>query len=449
MRSIFTIIILLIVSINSLLSEDFSEKYKDVAKKIYEHAHRDSAAWDRLAYMLDNFGHRISGSENLEKTIEWILEEMEKDGLENVAWDDVEVPVWERNDAFCELTSPWNMKIPVLALGGSIRTPRRGIKSELVVVRDLDHLKELGDAVKDKVVLFNRPFTNYGETVQYRLWGAVWAAQQGAAASLIRSVSPNRNQHAHTGTSYYVDSVDKIPHAAISLESADILQRLVDQGETPEIYLYMDCESRKPKMSKNAMCEFTGSEKPDEIIAVGGHIDAWDVGQGAHDDGGPCIAAWEAVKLLKELNLRPKRTIRCVMWTNEENGLAGGKKYAELHQNENHWLMYEVDSGVWPPQKLGYTGDEGLYEQMKTAETLFRQYFEKDFSVSPGGGGADISPMMKLGIPGMSLSGNSGGEYWTHHHSMTDTIDKIDKKVMNDFIAAIALSLYIYADMEK
>lgn len=442
-----TIIILLLIITSNLFSQDFSKKYEEVAKKIYQHAHKDSSSWERLSNMLDKFGHRLSGSANLEKTLDWILEEMKKDGLENVQADPVTVPHWVRNDAFCTMMSPWKMEIPVLALGGSIPTPKRGIESEVIVVRDLDHLRELGDSVENKIVLFNRPFTNYGETVQYRLYGADWASQQGAAASLIRSVTPYFDQNPHTGTMIYSDTITKIPHGAISLETADILQRLSDNGITPKLYFYMNCESLRPAQSRNVMCEITGSEKPNEIIAAGGHIDAWDVGQGAHDDGGPCVAAWEAVKLLKELDLRPKRTIRCVLWTNEENGLAGGKNYAEVRSKENHWLMFEVDSGVWPPQYLGYTGDEDLYEQFKSSEKLFREYWGEDFEIGPGGGGADISPMMKLGVPGMSLRGDSKGEYWKHHHSMTDTIDKIDKKDMNDFVAAIALALYIYADM--
>jgi carboxypeptidase Q len=440
--------LLLLLIPNIIFSSETKDKYAEIANKIYSHATKDSSAWDKLAFMLDNFGHRLSGSENLERTLDWILSEMKSEGLANVGQDPVKVPHWVRNDAILRMTYPWEMDIPVLALGGTIPTPKSGISSELIVVRDKDHLDELGEKVRGKIVLFNRKFDSYGKTVQYRLHGAKWASERGAIASVIRSVSPYYNAHPHTGVMYYSDTIKKIPHAAIPLEHSDIFARLDSGGVIPKVFFYMNPQTLPDADSRNVMGEIVGSELPNEIIAAGGHIDAWDVGQGAHDDGGPCLAVWEAVKLLKDLGLTPRRTIRAVMWTNEENGTAGGNDYAVTHGKEKHHLMFEFDSGVFKPIRLGYTGLDEHFAELKSHEKLFKKLFHPDFEISPGGGGVDIGPMMKAhNVPGMSISGDSGGEYWRYHHSHTDTIDKIDPKDLNENIAAIALALYIYADL--
>lgn len=442
--------IILIFSLLSYLSfsQDFnSEKYKEIAKKIYNHANKDSVSWERLAYLCDNFGHRISGSDDLENSINWIYDEMAKDGFQNVKKEPVMVPTWIRGTAICTMTSPWEYNIPILALGSSIATPSDGIEAEVIIVKDFDDLEKQGSKAKGKIVLYNRAFTNYGETVQYRLHGAVKAAEQGAVASLIRSVTPHYDGQAHTGTSYYKDEVKKIPHAAISLEAVDIIQRLVDEGKSVKIKLNITSKYEPESLSHNVMCELVGSQYPNDIVAAGGHIDSWDVGQGAHDDAGPCVAVWEAVKLLKELNLVPKRTIRVVMWTNEENGLRGGTNYAEVHKDEPHHGLLEFDSGVFKPVGVGYSGNEKYFEKFKESEHLFK-IINDVFEIKQGGGGADIGPMMKLGYTGMGLNVDSQNEYWRYHHSPNDTVDKVDKKVLNDCIAATALALFIYADLD-
>lgn len=437
----------LILSLSTFSQDYNSPRYKEIAEKIYKYAHKDSTAWDRMAYLCDNYGHRISGSDDLEKAIGWIYQEMQKDGFENVKKEPVMVPTWLRGKGECIMTSPWEYTIPVLALGSSVSTPKDGIEAEVLIVKDFDDLEKKGKKVKGKIVLYNREFTNYGETVQYRLHGAVKAAEQGAVASLIRSVTPHYDGHAHTGTSYYKDDVKKIPHAAISLEAVDIIQRLIDQGKKVTINLKLSSKYIEESLSHNVMCELVGSQMPKDIVAAGGHIDSWDVGQGAHDDAGPCVAVWEAVKLLKELNLVPKRTIRVVMWTNEENGLRGGTDYAEKHKDEPHHGLLENDSGVFKPVAIGYSGNEKYFEKFKESESLFK-IINNEFEIKQGGGGADIGPMMKLGFTGMGLQVDSQNEYWRYHHSANDTIDKVDKKVLNDCVAALALALYIYADLD-
>jgi len=440
-------IILLTVLIAISINASAKTKYDEIAKKIYNQAHKDSTAWDRLAYICDNFGHRISGSEHLEKAIAHIEQEMKKDGLQNVVKEPVMVPNWIRGEGECRMTVPWDYKIPILALGASISTPINGLNAEVLVVKDFDDLEAKGALAKGKIVLYNRAFTTYGETVQYRLHGASKAAKHGAVASLIRSVTPFYDANPHTGISYYEDGVAKIPHAAISLEAVDIIQRLTDQGKKINIYVKLTSHYEKDMLSHNVMGELVGKELPKEIVAAGGHIDSWDVGQGAHDDAGPCVAVWEAVKLLKDLNLVPKRTIRVVLWTNEESGLQGGTQYAEKHKDEPHHGLLEFDSGVFNPVAVGYSGNEDYFEAFKKYEPVF-SIINPQFKIKQGGGGADIGPMMKLGYTGMGLEVDSEQEYWRYHHSANDTVDKVDKKKLNDCIAATAIALYIYADLD-
>lgn len=441
-------ILYIAISSSILLSQDFSNpKYQEIAKKIYDYAHKDSSAWDKLAYMCDTYGNRISGSENLEKAIDWIHSEMQKDGFENVKKEPVMVPKWVRGHEECTMTAPWVYNIPMLSIGQSVPTAKNGIEAELIIVKDFDELDKLGKKVKGKIVLFNRPFTNYGETVQYRFNGASRAAEYGAVAMLLRSVTPHYDANAHTGTSFYKENIKKIPQAAISLEATDLLQRLINKGEKVTIQLKIDTKHFPESQSHNVMCELKGTTLPNEIVAAGGHIDSWDVGQGAHDDGGPCIAVWQAVKLLKELNLVPKRTLRVVLWTNEENGLKGGTDYADKHKNEPHHGLLEFDSGVFKPAGIGYSGNEKYFAKFKESEHLFK-IINDEFYIKQGGGGADIGPMMNLGFTGMGFNVNSNNEYWRYHHSHNDTVDKVDKKVLNDCIAALALSLYIYADLD-
>ena len=332
----------------------------------------DTAGFERLTEMCDTFGPRFSGSENLEKSIDWILEEMKADGLENVHGEDVMVPKWVRGREYAQMTAPWSKNLAILGLGGSVGTESRELKGEVLVVNSFDDLKARANDAKGKIILYNVPFTTYGKTVQYRYRGASEAAKVGAIASLVRSVGPYSMNTPHTGTSAYEEGVKKIPHAAITLEDAAMMGRMSALGLKIKVKLYMEGRSFGDVPSQNVMGEIKGSEYPDEVIVLGGHIDSWDVGQGAHDDGGGCVAAWHAVKLIKDLGLKPKRTIRAVMWTNEENGLRGGDAYRDNYFDvlDDHILAMESDAGVFKPSGFGFSGSDEAFKILQDIGTL-------------------------------------------------------------------------------
>ena len=251
-------------------------------------------------------------------------------------------------------------------------------------------------------MLFDAPFTGYGQTVQYRSQGAIVAARAGAVASIIRSITPYAQQTPHTGNMAYAEDVRRIPHAAITVEHAELLHRLQDRGERIELLLRMNAQTLPDAPSRNVMAEITGSEFPNEVVVLGGHIDSWDVGQGAMDDAGGVVAAWEAVRLMKELGLRSRRTVRVVGWTSEENGGPGGPEYARMHADEDHVLAMESDGGVFKPSGFGFTGSDTAFDIITEIGTLLER--TESGRISRGGGGADISPLMRTGVPGMGLS---------------------------------------------
>jgi len=431
-----------------LFAKDFDpDDYEDDVDKIIEASMKSNIGWERLEHLCNNYANRLSGTPQLERTIDWIYEEMHKDGLANVQKQEVLVPNWKRHYESLKVVFPMEYDIQMLGLGGSIATPPEGITAEVLVVRDKDELDRRKDEVKGKIVLFNAPFTSYGKTVQYRFYGAQWAAQYGAIASLIRSVSPIGFDNPHTGMMAYNDSTAKIPHAAITLEGAELLQRYQDKGQKVSVTLTMHAKHYPDAISHNVMSEARGSKLADEIISVGGHIDAWDAGQGAHDDGGGCMSTWEAVRLINELGLDNKRTIRSVLWTNEENGAMGGKEYAKGFAKEKHAMAFEFDVGTFEPLFIRFTGSEEIFEQVKKFEPLLQKINPK-ITVADGGGGVDIGPLMKTGVPGMSLSTDDQGKYFWYHHSPADTFDKVDEQDFKKCVAAIAVTLYLYSNLE-
>jgi carboxypeptidase Q len=415
-------------------------------KRIYAEAHSSNEAWERLAVLCDDYGPRLSGSQNLEKAIDWLQGMLIKDGFDSVWTEPVMVPKWVRIHEECKLVYPRSKSVPVLAFGGSVSTPPNGISAEVLVVDNFDELESNRDKVKGKIVVFNPPYEGYGKTVQYRWIGAVRAAQYGAVAALCRAVSPLSMNNPHTGVMHYEDSVPKIPFASISEEDALLLERFQKRGITPKIFLNIQTADSGKSPSRNLIAEIRGSVYPSEIIAFGGHIDSWDVGSGAQDDGGGCVAAWQALKIIKTLGIRPKRTLRLVFWVNEENGLEGGKKYAELHKHEKHRLMFEFDSGVFPPSRIGFSGPDSIWEKVQSFEG-FLQKFYPDVKIQQGGGGVDISPMTKLGFPGASLGTDDGGKYFWYHHSHTDTPDKVNPKDLNNCSAVIAMFIYLFSEL--
>lgn len=422
--------------------------YQGAADQIIDAALADSLGFDRLAYMCDTFGPRFSGSQNLEDAIDWILEEMARDGLDNVHGEEVMVPHWVRGNESLTLVEPREQDMQILGIGGSVGTPAEGITGDVLVVKSFDELEARKAEADGKIVLFNAAFTNYGQTVQYRVRGASEAAKAGAIASLLRSVGPVSLYTPHTGTMGYEDGVPQIPHAAVTVEDAMMMQRMQDRGQQIRVRLMMEAQMLPDVPSRNVVAEIRGREKPEEVIVLGGHIDSWDVGQGAMDDGGGCVAAWQVVRLLKELGLQPRRTIRVVLWTNEENGIRGGDNYRDVHLDEldDHILAIETDSGVFKPKGFGFSGSHNAYAIVQEIGKLLDRI--EAGTITRGGGGADIRPIMNEGVPGMGLS-VEGDKYFWYHHTHADTIDKLDPHEFNLCVATMAVMAYVVAEMPE
>ena len=427
-------------------SSAWLDAYREPAARLIGESMASPFAWERLALMVDTFGNRLSGSKALEDTIAWAVAEMKKDGLENVHLEPVKVPHWVRGQESAEIVGPIPHALVMLGLGNSIGTPPAGVEGEVLAVKSFQELDAAGSRVRGKIVLFNVPFTNYGETVQYRSAGPSRAGALGAIAALVRSVGPAGLRTPHTGALRYIEGQPQIPAAAITHEDAERLQRMQDRGTPARLRLRMEAHFLPDADSANVVGELRGRELPNEVVVVSGHLDSWDVGTGSTDDGGGCIVTWEALRLMKKLNLRPRRTVRVVLWTNEENGLRGGQGYLERYRDQlaNHVLMLESDNGVFRPTGFGFTGSEAGRALVTEIATLLRG-IQAD-KISAAGEGADIGPSVEAGrMPSMSL--DVDGNYFLIHHTPADTIDKIDPMDMSRAAAAIAVVSYVIADM--
>ena len=427
-------------------AQTVADRYREAASRIITRATKDSAAWNRLAVLTETFGHRFSGSESLERAIDWTLAEMRKDALDNVRGEPVMVPRWIRGTESVELISPRRQVLPMLGLGGSVATPAQGITADVMVVKSYDDLRARASEARGKIVLFNVPFTVYGQTVAYRGGGAVAAARVGAVASMVRSITPYSMRTPHTGGMAYNDSVPKIPHAAITPEDADMIARMIERGERVQVKLTMTARMMPDAQSRNVIAELRGTTSPDEVVVMGGHIDSWDVGRGAMDDAGGVVVAWEAIRILKELGLRPRRTIRVVGWTNEENGLRGGNAYRDAHRAEldKHVAAIESDAGVFKPLGFGFTGSDSAFATVRQIGSLLAGIGAGE--IARGGGGADIGPIMALGVPGLGLNVD-GTKYFWYHHTDADTVDKLDQREVALCVAVMAVMAYVLADM--
>jgi len=426
------------------------DRYRAAAARIIGAALTSDRAYSRLAHLTDHIGNRISGSQNLERGIEWAVTEMKRDGLDNVRAEKVMVPHWVRGEESLEMLTPVPRKLQMLGLGNSVGTPAEGISAEAVVVRSFDELDRLGEQVRGKIVVYNAPFVNYGATVSYRSEGASRAARYGAVAALVRSITPVSLQTPHTGAMTYDANQPKIPVAAVTIEVAEFLQRMNDRGDRPTLRLKMEAKFLPDAESANVIAELKGSEKPDEIVLISGHFDSWDVGQGAHDDGGGCIVAWEAVRLLKELGLKPRRTIRVVLYTNEENGLRGGNAYRDAHRAEivKHILAIESDSGVYRPEGFGLAATAPLQMRSNMQEIAKLLSGIGADQIAASGGGADIGPIVREGVVGASLDVN-GEHYFDIHHTPADTLDKVNPRELALCVATMAVMAYTVADLPE
>jgi carboxypeptidase Q len=429
-------------------SDNWLDEYRQPATRIITAATANDDAWQRLALMTDTFGNRLSGSPALEATLRWAADEMKKD-FDEVRLDPVMVPHWVRGTEALDVVTPYPTPLSVLGLGNSIGTGDTPVEAEVLVVKSFADLEANSARAKGRIVLFNVPYTNYGETVQYRSSGPSRAAALGAVAALVRSVGLPGLRTPHTGGLRYASDRPQIPAAAIPTEDADRLQRMQNRGTRVVLRLRMDARFLPDAPSANLIAEYKGREKPDEIVAIGCHIDSWDVGAGATDDGGGCIAMWEAVRVLKKLNLRPRRTIRVVFWTNEENGLRGGTAYRDRYKDQlsKHVMMLESDGGVFRPSGFGFSGPERGRAIVTQIASLLSPIDAAH--IGPNGGGADIGPSVEAGaVPAMSLEVD-GSKYFLIHHTPADTVDKIEPGDIAKCVAAIGVMSYVVADMPQ
>jgi carboxypeptidase Q len=425
------------------------EAYRAPAARLIGEALNDTFAWRRLATLADSIGPRLSGSPQLDHAIEWATAEMTRDGLENVHTETVTVPRWIRGSEAAQLVEPVVDAIAMLGVGNSVGTPPGGVQAEVLVVRSFAELDANASRARGRIVLFNVAYTNYPETVTYRMEGASRAARVGAVAALVRSIGPPGLRTPHTGTLQYASDATQIPAAAIAAEDADRLQRLADRGARLVVRLQMEAHFEADVESANVVGELRGRETPDEVVVVGGHLDSWDVGTGASDDGGGCIVTWEALRIMKKLNLRPRRTVRVVLWTNEENGGRGGLAYRDRHKAElaRHIMMLESDNGVFRPLGFGFGGGEMGRQKVRAIATLLKGIGAD--AVLAGGSGADISPSVRdAAIPSLALVVDDS-KLFLIHHTAADTVDKVDPVDMAKCAAAVAVMTYVIADLPE
>jgi hypothetical protein len=428
-------------------------KYDSVALRIAKEALHSNNSYDMLEDLCTKIGNRISGSPQAAKAVQWAKQKMEDLGFENVHLEPVMVPHWVRGpmeEAYLLFPSGQREKLKITTLGGSIATPPDGITAEVIEVKSLDELQRLGNKAKGKIVFFNRPmdrtqfqtFAAYGGAVDQRGSGAIMAAGAGGVAALVRSMTTRIDDSPHTGGMGYVDTVRKVPSAAISTRGAEYLSKLLAQGAPVRIQLKLSAQTLPDVESANVVGELRGTEKPNEIIVMGGHLDSWDIGFGAHDDGAGCIQSIEALRILKKLGLKPKRTIRAVMFMNEENGLRGGIGYAAKDRpGEKHIAAIESDEGGFNPRGFAIS-DTATFIKVTPWGPLLRSFGADRISL--GGGGADIGPLAQKGVPMIALSVDTH-RYFDMHHSENDNLSAVNERELALGAAAMAILTYVMA----
>jgi hypothetical protein len=359
-----------------------------------------------------------------------------------------------RGEASGRILAPAPHPMAILALGMSDPTPPDGVTAEVVEVASLDDVKALGDKAKGKIVLYNKKIypnggddRGYGSAVKLRFDGAAAAAKVGAVGTLIRSLATADLRLPHTGAMGYEDGVPHIPAAAISPEDAELIHRFLDAGETVKVTFQTSCKNLPDAESANVVGDIVGTEAPDEVVVIGGHLDSWDVGTGAQDDGAGCAISMEAMRLIRSLGLKPKRTIRAVLFTNEENGTRGGKAYAAAHAAElpKHVAAIESDSGGARPLGFGVTAGAGGTDIVRRLAAPLAPFAADD--VQEGGGGADIGPMADVGVPQLGLR-QDGTHYFDIHHTMADTLDKVDAHDLAMNATAMAAMAWQLANLD-
>ncbi len=419
------------------------------AARLAAAALEDGTGYARLAELCDRIGNRLSGSAALERAVEWSAAQMKSAGLENVTTLQVKVPHWVRGRESAAIVEPVRRRLTILGLGGSVGTPKEGLTAAVAVVSGFEELEKRGRAgVQGKIVLFDAPFEGYGRTVVYRDAGPSRAARLGAAAALVRSVTPVSLQSPHTGALSYDSNAPRIPAAAVTIEDAELLRRLTAAGAPVRVHLEMEARELPEAGSADVFGDIPGRELPDEIVVIGGHLDSWDVGQGAQDDGSGVMVALESARLIRMLDLRPRRTLRVVFWTNEENGGAGAKAYRDWvgSRIHDHVAAIEMDGGAEKPVGFGFSGSPAALDTLRAFAPALESIGAG--TIARGGGGADIEPLMRDGVPGLGLR-TTGAHYFDWHHSAADTLDKVDPRDFRLNVAAMAVMAYELADMPR
>ncbi len=451
---------LLVASLPGLVAarESLTETYRETAERILEATMADTEGFEKLTHLTTSIGHRLSGSTSLERAIDWAYERMQEEKLDNVRKLPVQVPHWVRGRESARVLSPVAKEIAILGLGGSVATPGGPVTASVVAVRSFEELAALGrEAVQGRVVLYAVPWEGYGETVRYRASGASRAADLGAVAALVRSATGRSLYTPHTGSLRYDEGSASIPAAAVTVEDAEWMARLIAAGQEVKVELSMEARMLPDAESFNLVAEIRGRENPDEVVVMGGHFDSWDVGQGAHDDGAACIAAWQALTTLKKLGLTPRRTLRVVLWTNEENGLRGARAYRDFLGAgiSSHVAALEMDGGVERPVGFGLglrsgaaDAPDALYDEaLLTLRQIGALLSGIEASeMTRGGGGADIGPLMAEGVPGLGLR-TVGDHYFDWHHTEADTLDKVEPDNLRRAMALLAVTGFVLADM--
>ncbi|MFT5906886.1 MAG: hypothetical protein ACI825_001702 [Planctomycetota bacterium] len=452
------IITLMFVFVAGLLQAQTSfKKDSTLIKSIYNTALLNGKSYDWLAHLSNEIGGRLSGSLNAEKAVVYTQEELEILGLDKVWLQPVMVPKWTRGQkeyAFIETGPGQTSTTDICALGGSIATPPSGIKAQVIEVTSLDQLATLGkEKIEGKIVFYNRPmqadlintFAAYGGCVDQRYAGAMEAVKYGAVAVVVRSMNLRADDLPHTGAMSYGDTPadQRIPACAISTNGADYLSSALKILPSLYFYFKQNCRTFDDVLSHNVIGEITGSQFPDRYMVVGGHLDSWDLGDGSHDDGAGVVQSMEVLRLFKEIGYKPKHSIRVVLFMNEENGLRGGKKYAEEARlkKETHVFALESDAGGFTPRGFSFDLDEENFKQVESWKPLFKPYLIHYFE--RGGSGADIGPLKEEGMVLAGLRPDSQ-RYFDHHHAANDTFDAVNKRELELGGAAMASLIYLF-----
>ncbi len=459
MTKLFKLVFFVFILLFGINFQTVTAQNKDslLLRKIYDYYLTKSNCYSNLEYLATKIGGRLSGSKQAEKAVEWAKIAMYAAGADTVILQPCMVPHWVRGQKEkCNLTSAklkLNKALSCIALGSSVGTGSKGIRAKVIEVTSFEQLEKLGEKeVKGKVVFYNvffdqtkiRTGNAYGEAVKYRGKGASYAAKYGAVASLVRSMSSVADDEPHTGNMNYDTTISKtkITTLALGYKSADMLHLALLEDKDATVYIETHCETLPDAPSYNVVGQITGSEQPNEFIIAGGHLDSWDNGEGAHDDGAGIVQSIEILQVYKLLGIKPKHSIRAVAFMNEENGLAGGAAYAKYakEKNEKHLAALETDAGGYTPRGFGVDTLNNLYALVSNWKNLFSPYLIE--KIEKGGGGADLIALEKLGVPCIGFEPDMQ-RYFDIHHSAADTFDKIKKRELELGAAAIGALMYL------